>query len=267
MIKQKNIHNLRFTTFCGESLPTFVKDIVEIKGNSAETSQRLYPRNTPEILVNLAEPIVGEIGDKISSVKISTIQGSKTHYADVRHPKFCHFIAIRFTTNGFFKFLGISQKSFTDYYLNLGDVIDWDIDGVVSKLKSTSSAKIRFKKVIKWLKKANNTKLNTTNLLSDFIIEEINQNPSLSIKELVGKTGYTRKHLAECFQEEAGMTIKKYQKIGRINNVLKHIDTQDQISWSKLVFENGFYDQSHFIKDFKRFTGMTPSEYLREKKS
>lgn len=265
MCKQKNIHDLTFTKFRDASLPDFVKNLVEVKGHATATSLRLYPRNTPEILINLAEPIRGEMGSHTPIIKQYIIQGSKTNYVDVYHPKYCHFISIRFTPNGYYKFLSMSQKSFTNHFFNLNDVMDSEIEPLIPVLQNASSVPKRFQILINWLRREIYKREIPNHLLSDFIIKQLNRNPYLSVLQLVDQTGYTRKHLAQRFKEEVGLTIKEYQKIDRLQHVLKSISGREEYCWATMACEHGFYDQSHFIKDFKQYTACTPAEFVERK--
>ncbi|MDR8394545.1 AraC family transcriptional regulator [Aliifodinibius sp. S!AR15-10] len=265
MHKQKRIHDLTFTKFSGPSLPVFVKNIMEVRGHAVETTKRLYPRNTPEILINLAKPIQGEMTGRRAVIEGGIIQGSKTAFVEAWHPEYCHFISIRFTPNGYYKFLGISQKSFTNHVIQLADVIDKDLERLLQTLQKTPETKRRFRIVADWIKKAGGKTDPGSILVSDFIIKLLSQNPGLSVKQLTDKTGYTRKHLVDRFKEEVGLTIKEYQKIYRIYRVLKYVDAADHISWAQLAYKFGFYDQSHFIRNFKRYTGFTPSAYLNSR--
>ncbi len=244
------------------SIPGVIKNIAEIKGNGFPTSVRLFPRNTPEILFNLADPLEGEFPDKEITANGCTIQGSKSHYAYARHPKECHFMSIRFSPNGFYKLFGVPQNRFTDNLYQLDDVSN-NAETLIPLLYYASSQKERFRILIEWLKKEASNREIPSDLLSDFIIRQLSRNPSLPVNKLVDKTGYSRKHLVQIFKEEAGMTIKRYQKINRMYRVLKYIQTEHPTSWAKLACDFGFYDQSHFIRDFKRHTGYTPTEYIQ----
>ncbi len=264
MITQKIDHDLTFTRFRDPSFPDFVKDMMEIKGHSVKTSLRLYPRNTPEILINLGEPLQGEMGSKSALVQKYIIQGSKTAYVNVEHPARCHFLSIRFTTNGYYKLFGMPQNEFTNRFYELDDVIDVRIQDMIPVLRMTSRPTDRFRILSQWLNRRNCKRERSTKLLSDFVIKYLNQNPDSSVKQLVQETGFTRKHLVCRFKKEAGLTIKEYQKILRIYRLLKQIDKASQISWAKLAGQFGFYDQSHLIKDFKQYTGLTPTDYLNQ---
>ena len=262
MISRKTDHNLTFTKFRDPTLPDVVKDMMEIKGHSVKTSVRLYPRNTPEILINLGKPLHGEMGSKTAAVKGYIIQGSKTTHVKVKHPARCHFLSIRFTANGYYKLLRMPQCEFTDCFYNLDDVIDRRMEDLIPLLQNESHVRQRFQIVSRWLQREFCQKDIPENLLSDFLIKSLNKSPESSVKQLVQKTGFTRKHLVHRFKKEAGLTIKEYQKILRIYRVLKQIDKASHISWAKLAGRFGFYDQSHFIKNFKQYTGLTPTDYL-----
>ncbi|MDZ7694295.1 MAG: AraC family transcriptional regulator [Balneolaceae bacterium] len=264
MLTQKTIHNLTFTKFNAPRLPEFVKDITEVRGYGVETTKRLYPRNTPEILINLAKPIRGRMDGKKAVIDGCTMQGSKTKFVEAWHPEFCHFLSIRFIPNGYYKFLGIPQKSLTDHVINLEEILNEDTKELTQRLQEAPDVSHRFRILTNWLRRAECTTETDSTLVSDFIINNLNENPGLTVKELTDKTGYTRKHLVHRFKEEAGLTIKEYQKINRIYRVLKEIQNTECISWAQLACTFGFYDQSHLIRDFKQYTGLTPTDFLKQ---
>lgn len=243
-------------------VPKYLKSIVEVKEHSIETSLRIYPRNTPEILINLEDPIHAEMRDKTPVVKKVTIQGSKTDYADVYHPNKCHFISIRFDTNGYYKILGIPQKSFSNRFPDFSDVIDYDIDAIIEKINYEKSREGRLKILCEWLREDVGKEGGSPELLSDVVMSRLQQNPRLSVAQLAEQTGYTRKHLAHQFKEEAGLTIKEYQKINRLQRVLKSVSAREDVHWARVACEHGFYDQSHLIRDVKRYTGYTPTDLV-----
>ena len=263
MYQQTTIHHLTFTKFSGGNLPGFIKNIVEVRGRSTDTSLRLDPRNTPEILINLGGPLQGAMDGQKVVIENNNIQGSKTMYVDVWHPKSCHFISIRFTPNGYYKFLGIPQQSFTDHFFRLEEVMRCEIEQLVCFLRQAPGAMKRFQLLIQWLKKHHRRRELPPRLLSDFVIDELDRNPRLSVNQLVEKSGYTRKHLVQRFKEEAGLTVKAYQQINRLHRLLKSLPRKEEFRWSCIACEHGYYDQSHLIKDFRRFTGHTPAEFVQ----
>lgn len=82
----------------------------------------------------------------------------------------------------------------------------------------------------------------------------------ISIKQLIEKTGISERSLERYFKTHIGVSPKFYSRIIRFSNVFNLIQTKD-FNWSDITYLAGFYDQSHFIKNFKEFTGEEPSNY------
>ena len=65
------------------------------------------------------------------------------------------------------------------------------------------------------------------------------------------------------FKEHVGVTPKVFLKIIRFQKALQEIETHKTVNWTSIAFESGYYDQAHFINDFKEFSGFTPNQYLK----
>ncbi len=99
-----------------------------------------------------------------------------------------------------------------------------------------------------------------------FCMEKINRDPSLhTVDDLVRKTGWSHKHLLTVFDKFVGATPKAFVRIARFQKAVLSIGDQQQVQWQSVVHDCGYYDQAHFIKDFKRFSGLTPEAYLSER--
>ncbi len=99
-----------------------------------------------------------------------------------------------------------------------------------------------------------------------FALNQLSQSGSLSMKQLVEKTGYSHKHFIHLFKKNVGMPPKHYQRIARFNRVLEQVATDpwpSTVNWLDLTHAGGFYDQAHFINEFKAFTGMSPNDYFQ----
>jgi AraC-like DNA-binding protein len=97
-----------------------------------------------------------------------------------------------------------------------------------------------------------------------FAVNEMIERPdAISIARMNDKIGYSKKHFAEMFRKQIGVTPKAYLKIMRFQKAVKTIDAAENIDWATVAFDCGFYDQAHFINDFKHFSGFTPVEYSR----
>lgn len=99
-----------------------------------------------------------------------------------------------------------------------------------------------------------------------YAVEQTLLNPSeMNIRQITEKIGYSHRHFVQLFNKFVGISPKQYQRIVRFNKVLESISNGEMISWAQLSLDCGYYDQAHFIKEFKNFSGLNPKEYLVEK--
>lgn len=84
---------------------------------------------------------------------------------------------------------------------------------------------------------------------------------TIRVKELNEKLFISQSPFEKRFRKVVGTTPKKFTSIVRFNAVLNNLN--EAKSLSEICYENNFFDQAHFIKDFKHFTGQTPEHFKR----
>jgi AraC-like DNA-binding protein len=97
-----------------------------------------------------------------------------------------------------------------------------------------------------------------------FAISEMTERPdALNIARMNAQIGYSQKHFTEMFRKSVGVNPKSYLKIMRFQKAVRTIDGSSIIDWGLIAQDCGFYDQAHFINDFKHFSGFTPEQYAK----
>ncbi|HBH49673.1 MAG TPA: hypothetical protein DDX98_13590 [Bacteroidales bacterium] len=97
----------------------------------------------------------------------------------------------------------------------------------------------------------------------DFAVAAITASPDqCSIKSIAENAGYSQKHIIKIFKEHVGVTPKEFLRVIRFQKVIQQIELQKSVDWSAIAYDCGYYDQSHFISDFKLFSGFTPNVYM-----
>ena len=76
-------------------------------------------------------------------------------------------------------------------------------------------------------------------------------------------TGIKKRRLEQRFKAEVGISPKLMQRTIRINKIIHRLIQQPETRLTDLAYEFDFFDQSHFIADFKKFTGCSPKQFLR----
>lgn len=85
--------------------------------------------------------------------------------------------------------------------------------------------------------------------------------PRRSIADIADEVGITHAHLDREFTATIGLSPRTLARILRLRRLLDVVDVHGEVNWSHLAAEFGWFDQSHFIRDFKRHTGVTPTAY------
>jgi AraC-like DNA-binding protein len=96
----------------------------------------------------------------------------------------------------------------------------------------------------------------------DYCISKIKSSYGrITINQLEKETGYSRRRLHMKFQEKIGVSPKTLSSITRFTYVYQILANHPNEIFLNKIFYNLYYDQAHFIKEFRRFTGLPPTAF------
>ena len=102
----------------------------------------------------------------------------------------------------------------------------------------------------------------------DYSVQKIKETQGMiPMKSLEKKTGYTLRWLNMKFAEKIGISPKNFASICRFQSCHSHFTQHPQAFLKEKEFYNYFYDQTHFIKEFRRFTGLPPVQLTKSSNS
>ena len=83
-------------------------------------------------------------------------------------------------------------------------------------------------------------------------------------EEVARQVNLSQRRFIELFRDEVGLTPKLFCRVQRFQNVINSIEhkAEAEVDWVDLALSHGYSDQSHFIHDFRAFSGLSPTEYL-----
>jgi AraC-like DNA-binding protein len=82
------------------------------------------------------------------------------------------------------------------------------------------------------------------------------------VADVSERVGLSSRRFIELFHRQIGLTPKVFCRVRRFQQVLRTIHRKTDVDWAQIALECGYYDQPHFIHDFRSFSGLTPGGYL-----
>jgi AraC-like DNA-binding protein len=168
---------------------------------------------------------------------------------------------VRFHPNGFLPFSTIPIEEMENTAIPLEKVFGKDGKEIGEKILEANSTFERINLIEAFLLKRVTDKKTIDKVVKSTIETIMNTNGQFSINELSQQNNINRRQLARKFSSTIGLSPKQLSKTIRIQATLKKLLSNKVTSLTDLAYENKYFDQAHFIKDFKEFTGLTPKEF------
>jgi methylphosphotriester-DNA--protein-cysteine methyltransferase len=74
--------------------------------------------------------------------------------------------------------------------------------------------------------------------------------------------GWSHKHLIAKFKQQIGVGPKTAARLVRFDQVWRRLDERRPLDWGQVAADSGYADQAHLIRDFREFTGTTPTDFV-----
>lgn len=236
--------------------------------NPAHNLERFLPDGNVNIVIDLTD-YPKYIYDNTTLKEIQTCRhvwfsGIRNRYITIASGRQAEMFVINFHKGKSYPFVQMPLHEMTDCVVDGDLVLPGEIMEIREKILEAPSIQQKFMVVEKFLASRFKDRL-IVNPFIDFAVNKIVQLPSrLSIAQVSEKVGYSQKHLIKLFKDHVGMTPKGFLKIIRFQKAIMEIAADKKPSWTGIAFESGYYDQAHFINDFREFSGFTPAAYLQK---
>lgn len=238
--------------------------------SSAQTviNHKLLPVNNMDIIVNFSAPIKYTSADNVEIVTAkSHFNGIRDEYLTINQVGTLDVIGISFFPAGLYPFLKVPLSEFKNKTIELDNLMNKFTSQIEEKVSITDSIIDKIDVIEKELVKCIDTELipagNVYHMFSRFYKEAAHYN----ISQFCDEYGINQRKLERCFNKYIGITPMFFQRLTRYQNTLNTMIHNKTMDLTTLAHENNYYDQNHFIKEFKAFTGCNPTKFFNEKKS
>jgi AraC-like DNA-binding protein len=251
-------------------LNQFVDHFVYYEGYHPEHSiDRFLPDGNTEIIIDFDDRpqhiYDNETLQQIQACHHVWASGVRTEYITIPSGRHAAMFIIAFKKGMAYPFFPLPMNEMADRVVD-ADLL-WGNDFAVlrEQLREAPQIRLKFTTAEDFLLKHFANRL-VSNPAVEFALREIIRTPDqISLARLNQNIGYSQKHFIDLFRRQVGIAPKSYLKIIRFQKAIGEIEQRKQVNWTTIAQDCGFYDQAHFINDFKFFSGFTPEEYVRRK--
>lgn len=243
-----------------DKLKDYIKCYI-VSENDMESEYKIFPSSGLVIgfqYKGRLSTINNRTESKLASAGITGISDS---YKVFKNSNDIGTILVCFTEIGFTHFASHPANELFNLSLSLDDVFDKSsVNDVKEKLGISTTDKQRVKIVEQFLL-SKLKDIQTDRLIVEAVKLIYQSRGNIKIKELNEKLSISQSSFEKRFRKIVGTTPKKFSSIIRFSTVLESL--KETKSLTEICYENNFFDQAHFIKDFKQFTGVTPENFKR----
>jgi len=266
----KDLEDIGFAIFeASDILKPYIHNYWVVKKNRLEKSitNKVLSDGNSGFIINFSNPYSIKIEDKnVYCHDKFTFTGPS------KHPKYITFensldaVGVRFNAAGVYTFLQTDIFQFQDEVFGLENKHFSALDVLYEKLKMDVSIEDKIQHVEDFLvHKLKENKIKNMPWIFDFLHAIVLKKGNINLDLLCDSFNISRRTCERRFRQEVGLSPKEYSKIIRIQNAKDLINSQNTLSLVSVGYDSGFFDQSHFIREFKLYMNETPKEYFIKK--
>ncbi len=244
-----------------KNLNPFVQSYWQVKSILAKpTNYFIAPDGAMGLIINLGDSIKINTENKNYDLKYGEIilLGIHDHAVSMELQDNCHLLGIRFNPAGAFCFYA---NYYGDLYQN--NIFIKDIILFKELEKNLSNIEDTFNTYLLNLYVKDSKLESFIQVLKN--IEDKKGN--IDIEKLADILDISRRSLDRLFKKYIGTSANIYLRIIKIKYTRENLRNLKFESLTQVGYENGYFDQSHFIKEFKTFMQKSPKQYIKEKKT
>jgi AraC-like DNA-binding protein len=254
---------MSFITYIpADILKPFVKSFAISKSEKAD-SYKIVPDTSIVMGFQFSGKLSYTENNTIVPLSSAGITGLRNTYRMFNNSENTNTILVMFSEAGAGMFFNQSMHEIYGSSLSLDDLIlRSQMDVIVDQLNEAKTDIERINLLEKFLIARINHKANDelVNLAVMFIKQQAG---NIKIAALAEKLNISQSQLEKRFRKLVGASPKKFASIVRLKHILSAPGNENKLT--ALGLDAGYFDQAHFIKDFKSFTGETPEQFLKGK--
>lgn len=239
---------------------------LEVRAEVGAQRQRIIPDGCLEMAFILGDDIKRYTSkDKFIIQPRVMVLGQITEPFFIEPTGYVNCFTVRFYPYGFANFVSTPIKDLankeTPLTLLFGEETAKELGQKITEAKDT---KARIEIIENFFFKRMNNRVSIDGIVKKTIDTMFLTKGNISIKAALNNDASKRRQLERKFTKQIGISPKQLGKVIRLQTALKMMLKQQHESLTTIAYDSDYYDQAHFTKDFKEFTGTTPKEFFED---
>ena len=253
----------------GEPLSRFVELLWYYQNEpTAHSKERLMPDGCASLVINLAEDTIrlynAEDTRKVTRFSRSVFSGPRSECFAIDSDEQVCVMGVSFHAGGAVPFVGFPVEEVHNVLLDLDILWGHRAEELRDRVHGapTPREKLHALECVLLQRAAG---MLEGHPVVEYATRNIITAPQIArIAEVVQATGFSPRRFIEIFRRDVGMTPKLFCRVRRFQRVLQRITSGRPVNWADVALDCGYFDQAHFIHDFRNFSGVNPTKYLAD---
>ncbi|MDF9800028.1 AraC-like DNA-binding protein [Catalinimonas alkaloidigena] len=192
------------------------------------------------------------------------IIGLITQPHEIRFPSTVPVFTIRFKPEALYHLFRFNGSEIIETYEDMTLLLGNDIRDFCHQIREESQVERMIQRAENYLLKKLEKRKGEPGYVNQ-AAELIRNSQHINIRDISDHVCVSQRQLERKFREVVGVSPKHYLRLTRMNRVMRVLEQNRSLSLSSVAYYCGYFDQAHFIKDFKRITGLNPTFFHKER--
>jgi len=231
--------------------------------------ERVFPDGSSHLMVNLGdEPrrvFDRDEGERVADYRRAWVSGVHTRYLVIDARRGSSLLGAQFRPGGLTPFLPVPPGELLDRVVELEELLGLIVRDLRDALIEAPTPGAKFRVLEEFLLRRARRGLPRSPAVAH-ALERFQRTPHMGTVDAVARgLGMSHKQFIARFRAEVGLTPKRFCRIRRFQRVITSIGRRTAVDWPDLACACGYFDQAHFIGEFREFSGLSPTAYLRQR--
>lgn len=225
--------------------------------------ERVLPSGCAQIVISLATDTLSECGDAPEMcipIAPSLLVGARGRYEIINTRDMAELVGIVFRPGGLGPWLRQRADAFFETSVALQDA--WGIPCMRTRLREEPTPARKMAMLDALLVEGLRGREVARRPLVKGALCALGHN---GVRETAQSLGVSERRLHQIFREDVGLSPKLWSRVHRFQKAVGALHAREQVRWERLALDCGYYDQSHFCRDFRDFSGIDPTTYSEQR--